>query len=158
VRITDVRTVLLTGPLTNDPWVSAIRKLRSAAFIEIVTDTELVGIGETYTGYHAPEIVPAIVDFFKPILVGLEEAEIEPAELWRRMYHCGNFWARVGAGVNVLAGLEGALWDLRGKMENKPVYQLLAHRTADRLPWRGKKHVRMIPLIWLICWLQHGED
>ncbi len=51
------------------------------------------------------------MDFFKPILVGLKEEEIDSRELWRRMYFCGNFWARIGVGVNVLAGLEGALWD-----------------------------------------------
>lgn len=32
------------------------------------------------------------------------------------MYHCGNFWARTGVGVNVLAGIEGALWDLKGEV------------------------------------------
>lgn len=134
MKITDLRTVLLTGPCTNDPWVTALRRRRSAAFIEIVTDTELLGIGETYTGYHAPEVVPAIVDFFKPILVGVSEAELDPRELWRRMYHCGNFWARNGVGVNVLAGIEAALWDLRGKLEGKPVHELLGPRTVERLP------------------------
>ncbi|MEX0724874.1 MAG: mandelate racemase/muconate lactonizing enzyme family protein [Planctomycetaceae bacterium] len=133
MKITDVKTVLLTGPCTNDPWVTAIRQRRSAAFIEIHTDTELIGIGETYTGYHAPDIVPAIVEFFKPILVGLGDDEIDPRELWRRMYHCANFWARLGVGVNVIAGIEGALWDLRGKMEQKPVHELLGPRQADKL-------------------------
>ena len=37
------------------------------AFIEIQTDTELIGIGETYAGYFLPESVPAIVEFFRPI-------------------------------------------------------------------------------------------
>jgi L-alanine-DL-glutamate epimerase-like enolase superfamily enzyme len=119
--------------LTNDPWLKAVRQRRSAAFVEILTDTELVGIGESYAGYHAPEMVPAIVDFFKPILVGLREAEIDPRELWRRMYYCANFWARTGLGVNVLAGLEGALWDLRGKLEGRPVHELLGERSSDRL-------------------------
>ena len=70
MKITDVRTVLLTGPSTNDPYLRESRKRRSAAYIEIHTDTELIGIGETYAGYFFPEGVPAIVDFFKPILVG----------------------------------------------------------------------------------------
>ena len=52
MKITDVKTVLLTRPSGNDPFLQAVTKLRSAAFIEIHTDTELVGIGETYTGYH----------------------------------------------------------------------------------------------------------
>ena len=133
MKITDVRTVLLTGPNSNDPFVQTSRTLRSAAFIEIHTDAGVIGIGETYAGYHAPEVVPAIVDFFKPILVGLDEAEIDPRELWERLYHCANFWCRVGVGVNVLAGIEGALWDLRGKLDNKPVHALLGPLAHDKL-------------------------
>ncbi|OHB58906.1 MAG: hypothetical protein A2Y12_17655 [Planctomycetes bacterium GWF2_42_9] len=148
MKITDVKTVLLTGPLTNDPSLLVFRKLRSAAFIEIHTDTELIGIGETYSGYHCPEIVPEIVEFFKPILIGLKDHEIQPRMLWDRMYHCSHFWARSGVGVNVLAGIEGALWDLRGKIDKQPVYQLLGGRRHDKLlsyatgsianyPWSG---------------------
>ncbi len=133
MRITDVKTVLLTGPLTADPSLLVFRKLRSAAFIEIHTDTELIGIGETYTGYHAPEIVPEIVEFFKPILVGLKDSDIQPQRLWDRMYHCAHFWAHRGVGVNVLAGIEGALWDLRGKIDKLPVHQLLGGRRHERL-------------------------
>ena len=56
MRIVDVRTVLLTGPSTNDPYLGRTR--RSAAFIEILTDTELTGLGETYAGYFIPEAIP----------------------------------------------------------------------------------------------------
>jgi galactonate dehydratase len=133
MKITDVRTVLLTGPLTNDTSLTTVRKLRSASLIEIVTDTELVGIGETYSGYHAPELVPTIVDFFKPILVGLTEKDLDPRDLWRRMLTCGNFWARIGLGVNVLAGIEGALWDLLGKLRGKPVHELIAPTVHEKL-------------------------
>lgn len=134
MRITDVKTVLLTGPSGNDPYLQALRRKRSAAFIEVHTDTELSGVGETYTGYHAPEIVPEIVDFFKPILVGLNDREIQPRRLWDRMYRCANFWARTGVGVNVLAGIETALWDLRGKMDKVPVHHLLGGCLYDILP------------------------
>ena len=51
MKITDVKTVLLTGPCSKDPYVLSVRKRRSAAFIEIHTDTEFVGVGETYGGY-----------------------------------------------------------------------------------------------------------
>jgi L-alanine-DL-glutamate epimerase-like enolase superfamily enzyme len=83
MKITDVKTVLLTGPCTNDPFVSEVRKWRSAAFIEIHTDKGLIGVGETYAGYFCPEMVPQIVDFFKPILVGQDVSNI--SELWQRM-------------------------------------------------------------------------
>lgn len=132
MKITDVRTVLLTGPSTNDPYIHEIRKRRSAAFIEIVTDTKHVGLGETYAGYFCPEMVPAVVEFFKPILVGQNVDNIP--ELWQRMYHCGNFWCRVGLGAIVLNGIEAALWDLKGKLLDQPVHALLGGAKFDKLP------------------------
>ncbi|MBP1994020.1 mandelate racemase/muconate lactonizing enzyme family protein [Paenibacillus eucommiae] len=130
--ITDVRTILLTGPCTNDPFLSEARKLRSAAFIEIHTNTELIGLGETYIGYFFPESVQPIVDFFKPILIGQSVDDIPL--LWKRMYHCGNFWCRTGLGLSVLGGIEAALWDLRGKALGLPVYELLGGLQHKELP------------------------
>lgn len=131
MRINDVRTTLLTGPSTNDPFFRESRKLRSAAFIEIITDGP-TGVGETYAGYFCPEVVPQIVDFFKPILIGQTVDDIP--ELWRRMYHCGNFWGRVGLGAIVLSGIEAALWDLKGKLLDQPVHALLGGAQHARLP------------------------
>ncbi|MCP5530377.1 MAG: mandelate racemase/muconate lactonizing enzyme family protein [Opitutaceae bacterium] len=132
MKITDVRTTLLTGPCTNDPFLREARKLRSAAFVEIITDGPHIGIGETYAGYFCPEIVPEIVEFFKPILIGQTVDDIP--ELWRRMYHCGNFWCRVGLGAIVLNGIEAALWDLKGKLLDQPVHALLGGAKFDKLP------------------------
>jgi L-alanine-DL-glutamate epimerase-like enolase superfamily enzyme len=132
VRIRDVKTILLTGPHTRDPFLLEARKLRSAAFIEIETDTEHSGFGETYAGYFCPEVIPSIVDFFRPILIGQSVDDIP--ELWRRMYHCGNFWCRVGVGASTLGGIEAALWDLKGKAEGVPVYKLLG----------GAKHAQLL--------------
>jgi L-alanine-DL-glutamate epimerase-like enolase superfamily enzyme len=129
--ITDVRTILLTGPSTNDRFFKEARTRRSAAFIEIQTDTELIGIGETYVGYFLPESVPAIVEFFRPILLGQSPDDVD--SLWERMYQCGKFWCRVGLGTSVLTGIEAALWDLRGKMHGVPVYELLGGRKHDKL-------------------------
>ncbi|MEJ7767245.1 MAG: mandelate racemase/muconate lactonizing enzyme family protein [Chitinophagaceae bacterium] len=130
--ITDVKTILLTGPCTLDPYLSQARQLRSAAFIYIETDNGITGIGETYAGYFFPEGVTPIVDFFKPILMGNGIEDIP--ELWRRMYQCGNFWCRVGLGAIVLAGIEAALWDLKGKYLQQPVYQLLREKWKNRFP------------------------
>jgi galactonate dehydratase len=131
MKITDVVTVLLTGPCTNDPFLLESRKRRSAAFIEIHTDSEHIGIGETYAGYFIPEAVPEIVDFFKPVLVGQTVDDIP--ELWQRMYHCGNFWCRVGLGASVLSGIEAALWDLKGKREGVPVVELFGGPKHEKL-------------------------
>ena len=121
--ITDITTVLLTGPCSNDPYILECRKLRSAAFIEVHTDAGIGGLGETYAGYFCPELVPPAVELYKPILLGRTVDDIRAA--WRDMYHCENFWGRVGLGPAVLSGIECALWDLKGKIEGKPVVDLL---------------------------------
>lgn len=130
MKITDVQTILLTGPCTNDRYLSEARQVRSAAFIRICTDAGLEGIGETYAGYFIPEAVPEIVAFFKPILLGDDVQDIPG--LWARMYHCGNFWCRVGLGAIVLCGIEAALWDLKGKQQQVPVWRLLRQRWNDQ--------------------------
>src|SRR5436190_574772 len=131
-KITDVKTVLLTGPATLDPFISEARHRRSVALVEIYTDAGVMGLGETYAGYFCPELVPGVVEFFRPILVGQDAGAI--MELWNRMYHCGNFWCRVGLGVAVLNGIEAALWDVKGKLHGKPVHALLGGAKHESLP------------------------
>ncbi len=132
MKITDIKTVLLTGPLTGDPYVLEAKKFRSAAFVEVHSDVGVTGIGETYAGYFFPESVPEIVEFFKPILIGQNVDNI--SELWERMYFCGTFWCRVGLGAIVVTAIEAALWDLKGKLEKKPAYELLGGLKHKRLP------------------------
>ncbi len=132
MQVNDVRTVLLTGPSTNDRYFLEARRVRSAAFIEVHTDAGLVGLGETYAGYFCPEAIPQIVEFFKPVLLGQSPENVR--ELWKRMYHCGNFWCRTGLGLIVLTGIEAALWDLLGHIQDKPVHELLGGAKHQRLP------------------------
>ncbi len=129
MRITDVRTVLLTGPSTNDPHFGRTR--RSAAFVEILTNTELTGLGETYAGYFVPEAIPPIVEFYRPIL--LEQTVDDVPTLAARLFHTGRYWARAGLGLAVITALEAALWDLRGRELGVPVHELLGGRRHDSI-------------------------
>lgn len=130
MKITAIRTILSTAP-QRDIFMKA-RVRRSAAFIVIETDTELTGLGETYAGYFVPELVPGIVEFYAPILIGQSPLEVDA--LCRRMFISGKFWARVGLGSIVLSGIEAALLDLKGKALGVPVYELLGGRCHDTLP------------------------
>ncbi len=133
MKITDVRTVLLTGPSTNDPWIAKALPRRSAAFVEVHTDAGLVGIGETYLGYHMPRVIPDIVEFFKPILLHADDA-LDIHTMRQRMVDCCLYWGRVGIGPTVICAIEAALWDLKGKLLGVPVYELLGGKRHDRLP------------------------
>lgn len=130
MKITRVRTILSSAP-QRDIHMTA-RTMRSAAFVLLETDTEHVGIGETYAGYFVPELVANVVDFYAPILLGGNPLEVDV--LYRRMFLAGKFWARVGLGSIVLSGIEMALLDLKGKALGVPVYELLGGRCHETLP------------------------
>lgn len=132
MRIVDVTAVLLTGPCTDDPWLLPFKQRRSAAFIEIHTDDLYVGVGETYAGYFFPESVPLVVEYLKPILVDVDDLDVPT--LVRRMRTCCAYWGRVGLGAAVIAGIEAALWDLKGKLDDAPVYELLGGCQHAHLP------------------------
>lgn len=131
MRIIDVRTVLLTGPSSNDPWITFAKSTRSVGLVELVTDSGLTGLGETYAGYFATELVTPVVDYVAPILLAAET--LDPRVLTERMRWCLGYTARVGVVPGILAAVEAALWDLQGKAEGVPVHELLG----------GAKHARL---------------
>lgn len=129
MKITDVKTHLLTALWKDDPWFPQC--LFNTAVVRVETDSELDGLGEITLAYFSPESVEPIVDFFKPVLIGQDPFDI--SRLGRAMFDEAVFWARSGAGRSVISGLEMALWDLKGKALNVPVYQLLGGPVKDRI-------------------------
>ncbi len=130
MKITGLKTHLLTTQWTGDPAFPQM--LHSTAVIRVMTDTELDGLGESTWGYFAPDAVPAMVDFFAPLLKGLDPLDI--TRLTRIMTDASVWWARSGAGRSVISGIELALWDLKGKAYGVPVYQLLGGKVRERIP------------------------
>jgi L-alanine-DL-glutamate epimerase-like enolase superfamily enzyme len=130
MKITNLTTHLLTTHWVDDP--SFPQMLHSTAVIRIETDAKIDGLGESTWGYFAPDAVPAMVDYFKPVLLGKDPMEI--TQLTRALSDDSVWWARSGAGRSVISGLELALWDLKGKALGLPVYQLLGGKVRDRIP------------------------
>ncbi len=148
-KITDLKTHLLSAQWTDDPWFPQL--LHSTAIVEIETDTRLCGLGEITLGYFAPESVVALVDFFRPVLIGKDPEEI--SRLSRDMFDEGVWWARSGAGRSVIGGIEIALWDLLGKIHRAPVFKLLGGKMRERIPvyasggatcWPKEENVRKV--------------
>jgi len=130
MKITGLRTHLLTTQWVDDP--SFPQMLHSTAIIRVETDGGLDGLGESTWGYFAPDAVPAMVEFFEPVLLGRDP--MDTSRLTRAMTDSSVWWARSGAGRSVISGIELALWDLKGKALGVPVYQLLGGRVRDRIP------------------------
>ena len=130
MKITNLVTHLLTTQWVDDP--SFPQMLHSTAVIRIETDTKIDGLGEATWGYFAPDAVPAMVEYFKPVLLGKDPMEI--TQLTRALTDDSVWWARSGAGRSVISGIELALWDLKGKALGLPVYQLLGGKVRERIP------------------------
>jgi L-alanine-DL-glutamate epimerase-like enolase superfamily enzyme len=130
MKITDLSTHLLTGLWKDDPFFP--QNLHSTALIKIETDAGITGWGESTLGYFAPETVPTLVAFWKPVLLGRDPLELN--RLTRDLYDESVWWARSGAGRSALSGIELALWDVRGKVLGVPVYQLLGGAARETIP------------------------
>lgn len=102
---------------------------RLTCLVRIECDTGDVGLGSVYS--H-PDLVRAIIeDQLSDFLIGEDPREVE--KLWQRMYGVTRWYGRKGAAVSALGGIDMALWDLRGKAEGKPLYQMLgAQRDSVR--------------------------
>jgi L-alanine-DL-glutamate epimerase-like enolase superfamily enzyme len=129
MRIVEIRPVLLTSPYGR-PGAHVSR--RSACFVEVVTEDGIVGLGETYAGVYVPELAAAIVDWFRPLLIGHDASR--PNEIYRSAYWASSYWGRTGLTVMVLGAIEIACWDALGKAHGVPVHTLLGGSVHDRLP------------------------
>ena len=135
MKVTGVRTVLVTAPWTGDPfWLPGEKFERSAALVVVETDDGLSGVGETIMGYFCAEVVTPLIDYYGHLLTTLELDPRQPEATFRELYQRSLWWARVGVGLSVLSGLEMALWDIAGKAVGQPVYELLGGPAHDRLP------------------------
>ncbi len=104
----------------------------------IHTDEGLTGIGEVTSQsyvckacFEAPRSA-ARRHGLTSILLGEDPTDI--GRLWEKMYYETNRYGRRGAAIHAISGADIALWDLKGKAEGKPVYELLggSHRNTVR--------------------------
>ena len=104
-----------------------------SVLVKITTTDGTVGWGETY-GIVAPQAVVAIIeDVLAPRLFGREPDDV--AALWDELYalmRVRGHWS--GFFTDALAGVDIALWDLKGKLTGRPIYDLLGGKQRERIP------------------------
>ena len=136
MKITDVETYVLLAD-NYDPSLTS--SAQDTCLVIIKTDEGIEGYGECDT---SPWVAKAFIESpgthtmdqcVKEILIGSNPLEIN--SLWKKIYIGSAMTGRRGAGVNAISAIDMALWDIKGKAENKPVYELLG----------GKKQNEVIP-------------
>ncbi|MCE5259502.1 MAG: mandelate racemase [Chloroflexi bacterium] len=108
--------------------ITGVRVIRTRAdgswlIVKVLTDQAgLYGIGSA-SDYYQREAVAAVIEHnLAPLLVGREASAIE--DIWQTVYASG-YWRNGSVTNTALAGIDMALWDIKGKEAGMPVYQLL---------------------------------
>jgi galactonate dehydratase len=98
-------------------------------FLKMETDEGITGWGEPVIEGRV-RTVEAAVHEFGETLIGKDPARIN--DLWQTMYR-SNFYRGGAILMSAIAGIDQALWDIKGKMLGVPVYELLGGKVRDRM-------------------------
>jgi galactonate dehydratase len=118
VRITGVRAFATYGPVSD--W----------SYVRVDTDVPgLYGWGECSLPGKPRAVVGAVADL-EGLVLGADPTDTEWC--WHRMYR-HSYWRGGPIQTASLSGIDIALWDIRGKVANLPVYKLLGGAVRQRI-------------------------
>ncbi len=128
MKITDIKTFLMLAGAPKSAGASSW-STRNWCFVKIYTDEGIVGIGE---GSGWPRVVQTAIEDMRPIIVGEDPFNIE--KIWQKMLVSTMGNGMTGTpGSGAMNAIDMALWDVKGKALNTPVWNLLGGKVRDRI-------------------------
>ena len=114
LKITDVR-VIVTCPGRNYVVVKIL-----------TSEPGLYGVGDATLNGRELAVATALEKHIAPLLIGRDPEQIE--DIYQYLFR-GSYWRSGPVQMTAVAGVDLALWDIKGKRAGMPVYQLLGGRT-----------------------------
>lgn len=101
---------------------------RNYVTLKITTDEGIVGWGDATLNGRELAVASYLRDHIAPLLIGRDAQRIE--DTWQYLYK-GAYWRRGPVTMTAIAAVDVALWDIKGKAAEMPVYQLLGGAARD---------------------------
>lgn len=98
-------------------------------FVEIETDEGITGWGEAVLEGHAGTVLRCVEEM-KDYLLRADPSRIE--DIWTTLYRAG-FYRGGGIMMSAISGIDQALWDIKGKLFQAPVYELMGGACRDKM-------------------------
>ena len=131
MKITNIKVTPVNIPLEIPMlWTGGYYPGTSKAVIEVETDEGLIGLGEAPSAHLAQavqDLAPRLIGKDPLDIAGIENACVPP---WQIVQNTDD-----SSAVTAFGGLEIALWDIRGKVWDQPLYQLLGGPVRKEIPF-----------------------
>ena len=99
---------------------------RNFVTLKIFTDEGVYGLGDATLNGRELAVASYLSDHLIPCLIGRDPSQIE--DVWQYLYR-GAYWRRGPVTMTAIAAVDMALWDIKGKGLNTPVYNLLGGKS-----------------------------
>ncbi len=101
---------------------------RNFVTLKLVTEDDVYGLGDATLNGRELAVVSYLSDHVIPLLIGRDARRIE--DTWQYLYK-GAYWRRGPVTMAAIGAVDTALWDIKGKSLNTPVYQLLGGASRE---------------------------
>lgn len=95
---------------------------RNFVTLKVETDAGVYGLGDATLNGRELAVVAYLEEHVAPCLVGRDPGRIE--DVWQFLYR-GAYWRRGPVTMTAIGAVDTALWDIKGKLADMPLYQLL---------------------------------
>lgn len=103
---------------------------RNFVTLKIYTDEGIYGLGDATLNGREQAVVAYLQDHLLPCLIGRDPFDTE--DIWQYLYK-GAYWRRGPVTMSAIGAIDVALWDIKGKALNVPVYKLMGGKSRNQL-------------------------
>src|SRR3974390_2633488 len=101
---------------------------RNFVTLKLVTEDGVHGLGDATLNGRELAVASYLRDHLVPLLIGRDARRIE--DTWHYLYK-GAYWRRGPVTMSAIAAVDSALWDIKAKSLNVPLYQLLGGASRE---------------------------